>query len=383
LKVVFLCGSLEPGKDGVGDYSMRLATEMIKLNFTVALIALNDQHINGKVFETKQFENNLEIPQLRLPSEWSTGKRFEYAKDWISRFNPDWISLQFVIFSFHPKGLPFGLSKQLLLLARGKRWHIMFHELWLGMDINATRKNRLWGWLQKNIIKKVLVDIKPALIHTQSRFYQVQLTKMSFDAGYLPLFGNIPNQYPDNSDKSLSHINSSNKIRLVHFATVHAGAPIDEFAKEVARYSNEMDIQISLTFIGRSGPEQNKWIESFESQNLFAESLGELAPASISELLSSSTMGISSTPIILAEKSGSIAAMLEHGLPVLCIAYPWLAPKGLNIETLPGVFQYTNGIFKQIIESKKKYNDGFSVESVSSKLASCFNTQMNQTRFIS
>src|SRR5450432_311845 len=383
MKIIFLCGSLEHARDGVGDYSERLASELIKQGHKVGLLALNDQYLKQELESTRNSDSYMPLSQLRLPSIWPMKKRFNTAKAWINDFNPDWISLQFVIFAFHPKGLPFGLSRRLLNLGKEKRWHIMFHELWLGMDLKASKKNKLWGWLQMKIIRKVLADIKPLLIHTQSRLYQSQLTKLGFDSGYLPLFGNIPNLYVDISEKPSNQINSNKKIRLIHFATVHTGAPINEFAREVARYSNEMVIPISLIFIGLSGPEQDKWIDAFESQGLFVESFGELSSSRISELLSGSTVGISSTPITLAEKSGSIAAMREHGLPVICISYPWLAPKGSNFESLSGVFQYQNGIFKEIVESKKKYNDGYSALSISTKLAGCFSAQMTQASLIS
>jgi len=377
MKIILLCGSLERGRDGVGDYTTRLAYELMQQGHKVGILALNDQFLKQEMYSITKFESPMSLTQLRLPSIWSIKKRFEKAKGWIDSFNPDWISLQFVIFSFHPKGLPFGLSKQLLILGGDKRWHIMFHELWVGMEVNATIKYKLWGWLQRNIIRKVLLDIKPRIIHTQSRIFQAQLNRLGFNTGYLPLFGNIPNLHVSHHNKSEDQINSDNIIRLIHFASVRAGAPIDEFAWEVARYSREKEVVVSLTFIGRSGPEKNRWIEAFKSQSLIVESLGELSPESISEYLSTSTMGISSTPIVLADKSGSVAAMREHGLPVLCVTYPWQSPIEWKFEPIPGVFQYRNGIFNEIVEAKKKYNDDWSAVLVASKLAGYFAEQMN------
>src|SRR5450432_1611257 len=369
MKIIFVCGSLEQGRDGVGDYTRRLGSELVRQGHKVGLLAINDQYLIEELNSTKETESYIPLTQLRLPSIYPTKKRFKKAKSWIDNFNPDWISLQFVIFSFHPKGLPFALSRRLLNLGKEKRWHIMFHELWVGMEVNATIKYKLWGWLQRNIIRKVLLEIKPRIIHTQSRIFQAQLNRLGFNTGYLPLFGNIPNLHVSHHNKSEDQINSDNIIRLIHFASVRAGAPIDEFACEVARYSREKEVVVSLTFIGRSGPEQNRWIEAFKSQSVIVESLGELSPESISEYLSNSTMGISSTPIILADKSGSVAAMREHGLPVLCVTYPWQSPIEWKFEPIPGVFQYRNGIFNEIVEAKKKYNDDWSAVLVASKLA--------------
>src|ERR1022692_2576923 len=46
-------------------------------------------------------------------------------------FNPNWVSLQFVPFGFHPKGLPFGLPRHLMSIIGSRPLHWMFHELWV------------------------------------------------------------------------------------------------------------------------------------------------------------------------------------------------------------------------------------------------------------
>jgi len=50
-----------------------------------------------------------------------------------------------------------------------------------------------------------------------------------------------------------------------------------------------------------------------------------------------------------------------------------------GFEPIPGVFQYRNGIFKELLESKKKYDSDSSAATVSSKLAVCFMDEMNRT----
>lgn len=369
MKIVFLCGSLESGRDGVGDYTIRLATELTRNGHKIGVLAFNDQYVKHEVEQINQINGTAGLPLLRLPFSFPSNKRIHRAKDWIENFNPDWISLQFVIFSFHPKGLPFGLSRQLLELGGKRRWHIMFHELWVGMDMNASTKNIIWGRVQKYLIKKLVLVLNPGLIHTQSRLFQRQLSRLGFETGYLPLFGNIPYAIRNNSEKKEDHSKSKKIIRLVLFALIHAGAPIVEFAREVARYSMDFDTRISLTILGRSGPEQKKWIAAFKAENLLVESLGEQTPEYISMVLSYSTLGISTTPIVLADKSGSIAAMREHGLPVLCVSYLWLASKNISFEPIPGIFQYRNGNFVESIASTNKYSVSSNLESTAIELA--------------
>jgi Trk K+ transport system NAD-binding subunit len=45
MKIAFICGSLEPGRDGVGDYTRRLAGELVKQQHEVLVIAFNDRQI--------------------------------------------------------------------------------------------------------------------------------------------------------------------------------------------------------------------------------------------------------------------------------------------------------------------------------------------------
>jgi hypothetical protein len=47
LKILFLCGSLEPGRDGVGDCVKNVAGELRIQGHQAAAIALNDGFINS------------------------------------------------------------------------------------------------------------------------------------------------------------------------------------------------------------------------------------------------------------------------------------------------------------------------------------------------
>jgi hypothetical protein len=124
---------------------------------------------------------------FRLSAGIEIKKRFAIAKEWVDKIDPQWLSLQFVPFGYHPKGLKLGLSKLLLTLSNGRSWHMMFHELWVGMANEESKKLHLWGQAQRALIKSLVKSLKPAVIHTQTRLYQTLLAKMSFKAGYLPL----------------------------------------------------------------------------------------------------------------------------------------------------------------------------------------------------
>ncbi|QIL75338.1 glycosyltransferase family 4 protein [Hymenobacter sp. HDW8] len=112
MNIVFLCGALEPGRDGVGDYSRKLAGALVEKGHQVALAALKDGHVPA-VTEGIQLSDEVEVPVLRVPASWPAAQRFSRAKEWIGRINPEWVSVQFVPYAFQAKGLPYAFAQDL------------------------------------------------------------------------------------------------------------------------------------------------------------------------------------------------------------------------------------------------------------------------------
>ncbi|SFQ83597.1 glycosyltransferase [Hymenobacter arizonensis] len=371
MKIAFLCGSLEPGRDGVGDYVQRLAAELLHQGLEVTAIALKDQHATQENLHNQQVAGST-FPILRLPATWSSNRRYKRARQWIVEFDPDWLSLQFVPFSFHSKGLPFGLPRQLARLGKGRAWHLMLHELWVGMDVAASRKHILWGMVQRQLIKSLIACIGPKIIHTQTLLYQAQLAKVGFCSHYLPLFSNIA--VPSNRPKRAiaqqfdSNVSTEATIRLVLFGTIHPGAPVTQFARDAARYAQQHTVSITLTLVGRCGSEQDHWAASWQEVGLPIEILGEQTPNQISHVLLNASLGIVTTPAWLIGKSGTAAAMQEHELPILCVAPPWF-PRGIDTLTLPkGVKIYEEGNFSDYLFKRVNPNSIHNVSVIASQL---------------
>ena len=128
LKIVFVCGCLEPGRDGVGDYTKRLSIELIRLGHQVTALALSDGFITAPL-EEKQVIENEHLQVLRIPASVSSKDRLILSKTWVTKHDPSWVCLQFVLFSFNPKGLPIYLPSFLKEIGQERSWHLMFHEL--------------------------------------------------------------------------------------------------------------------------------------------------------------------------------------------------------------------------------------------------------------
>jgi hypothetical protein len=327
MRILFLCGSLEPGKDGVGDYTRRLACELIRQAHSCSIIAIMDKGVNVKNEEMQEIDNT-SISVVRLPFNNGYKLNCIEAKPWVDNFNPDWISLQYVPFSFHPKGLPFGFAKSIKLISKQRMLHIMFHELWVGMNKESVPKFKVLGAIQKKMIQSFIKNTKPYLLHTQTQLYRWQLKKIEENVLLLPLFSNNRVNTP------ITVKEKKESIHFVVFGNIHHGAPIEDFCCCLEQFIKNKSIDIEISFIGLCGPEQQCWISICESKKIKIKVFGEQSSQTISEVLNSASIGITTTPLILTEKSGTVAAMKEHGLSILCVSNSWEV-KGFSNEFLP------------------------------------------------
>ncbi len=353
MRIMFVCGSIEPKRDGVGDYVRRLAGELLKQGNHISVISLNDKYVKEPV-DCKESINELDFSVLRLPFYPPSESQIDLVKKWINLFAPDFLSLQFVPFSFHKKGLPFFFSKYLKLFNANNNWHIMFHELWVGMAKESSLKLKIWGFVQKEMIKSMIKKLDPKCIHTNTSLYKQQLSFLGIDSKRLPLFSNIPrDKNYSGASETKSFPNSSAPVYLVLFGLIHPGAPVEQFAKEIGLFCKEVNLEIILRIIGRNGNEQPHWENAWKSEGLKSEIYGEQPVEKISFLLSTSHIGITTNPISIVEKSGTVAAMMEHELPVLSVAKNWHLPAKIKATEIQGVLPYSIENFKFYIKNKQ------------------------------
>lgn len=323
MRVCLICGCLEPGKDGVGDYSRRLVAELVRLGHQGAIVAINDPFVD-KVEQAQQSGEQTSISTLRLPANLGLSIKIREVKEFINTFDPDWLSLQFVPYAFQEKGLPLLLPKMLKEIGDVRKWHMMFHELSVGLDRESSVKHKLIGYIQRRIIKKLRKQLKPTIIHTQTPVYQYQLLDMGIRSQILPLFGNIPitairkHQVEERMDTPL---------KLLFFGSIQPGVYIERFISDLKDYRNQSGRNVILIFIGRLGHDLNTWIPILKKYNIAYTIVGEASADVISRTLSEADWGVSTTPLLQIEKSGCVASMREHGLPILCIGRNWTFSK--------------------------------------------------------
>lgn len=320
MKILFLCGSAEPGKDGVGDYTRRLCGELSRKGHKVQILSLCDYQATCFTLEFQEVDQ-VKVQVNRLPILTLNKQRFIWSQEILNNFQPDWISLQFVPYSFNPKGLPFWLPSFLKKLKGNHKWHIMFHELWIGMDLNATFKSKFIGLLQKGLVSKMLKGNEKIILNTQTDLYQSKLASIGYNAQILPLFSNIVKNKVSNIKATTEEL----ELKFCIFGSIHYGAPIEKFIYDLIQALSVSKEKKSLKFIliGSCGVAIEEWKKVLLANKINFEITGFVTDEEISVLLSGCHYGISTTPFILSQKSGSLAAMFDHRLPVLCVARNW------------------------------------------------------------
>lgn len=351
MRVCFICGSLEPGKDGVGDYTRRLACELIRNGNEVELVAINDRYVNQE-WRGLQQDDGVPVTVNRLSYLTSWKHRFGQTKNIIVNCKPDWISLQFVPFTFQEKGLPIGLASKLKKLNDGTaNWHVMFHELWVGMNKEAPFKLKLLGVVQKQIIKSFVHRLKAKVVHTHAKVYCLQLQKMGIPVKQLPLFTNLAVDDLAHASASLLKQDLGKEVIVFSlFGSIHPDAPVQDFAEELRIYSQEKGVKTKIKIIGKAGMEQEAWIKVLTTTGIDVEVLGELSINEVTQELCTSHYGVNTTPRLLAGKSSAIATMLGHWLPVICISKSWELPETVE-EAWEGIVGYKQGNLATILQA--------------------------------
>jgi glycosyltransferase involved in cell wall biosynthesis len=301
VKILFIVGSLEPGKDGVGDYTRTLGDECGRLGHETFLMSLNDSWID------KPLQGNR---SLRLPSTMPWTSRIKTGRTFVAENHPDLVSLQYVPYSFHPFGLAFALPKIAQAIIGRVPAHLMLHELWIGSQIGAPFKVKVFGFCQRKIIKSLVSGMACRVIHTSNAVYARLLSRHGISAKILPLFGSVP-VLPN----AVVAPRDDNGLRLGLFGSIHPEwSPEELFARLQA-----LGKPIQVCHIGRIGPGESLWnevVQHYEAEIRF-QRFGEQSFENISQFFLSLDFGVATTPLSLIGKSSTVAAMLDHGLPVI------------------------------------------------------------------
>ena len=335
MRVLFLCGSLEPGRDGVGDYTRRLAAELIRGGHQAAGISLNDHRIDTAA-RSEQYDGNTPVPVLRLSAKERWESRALAAQNWTRDFNPDWISLQFVPYSFDRRGLLIAALKPLRQIISDRRLHVMLHELWVFPWLRTKLSDRLVGMAQRWTLRRMLRKLRPKKISTQNSFYRDAVAGWGLEVSLLPLHGNIP---VVNSPGAVSefgrrhHLPPGNSpggsVAAGFFGSIRDDIDCLPLLKKLAAAARSEGRRLCICSAGHIGERGvrlwNAWQEAL-GPNAEFRLLGSLSNEEVSYYLQSLAFGLTSYTTEFVEKSGAVAAFLEHGRRVVLAQRHYLSP---------------------------------------------------------
>jgi hypothetical protein len=326
MRILFLCGCLQPAKDGVGDYVRSLAESCILQGNECQMIALNDRYVAQPV-ESADPVAGTKLVSLRLPATRPWPQRIKLAQAFQTQFQADWMSFQFVSYGLHDKGIVWNLCHHFQHLLTGFPVHIMFHELWIGMPPGAPFKHRVVGALQRLSVQRLCSMVKPRLVTTSNPLYIAALESIGVVSYLMPLFGNIP-VVDRNLAQSLplplgeAGITPGNRSGWwlgLFFGGLYPEWKPEPFMSILRRAAQKAGKRICLLSLGRVGSSgENIWRQlQRDYPDIAFLTFGEQPPVMVSVLMQTADFGIAASPWQLIGKSGSAAAMLDHGLPVI------------------------------------------------------------------
>lgn len=377
--ICFLCGSIAPGRDGVGDYTAALAAELTRQGHVCAVVSL---------MEHEDIPAEYPFAHLRLKAAQGWEEKTRLLTPWLELHQPDIISLQYVPWTFSPRGLPFRFAGWLKKVAPGTPVHIMFHELWVAAERGASRKNCILGVIQKQIIANMLATLSPVSTHTTNQVYRELLQRIGWKAKILPLFSNIaPAKSPTPPWPLFAKIglpteaSKSEWLIAVLFGTVHpswnpqrAAVLLEDAAKLAGK-------KPALLLVGRAGAHGEALLKQLpvEHPRLAVAATGPLDIPALSGVLQAADFAFSASPWALAGKSSAGMTLLGHGLPLVFTDDSWRLRKGWTPlpESMDGCYLDEPSLVKRIADGLPPPKSVFTVESAVRHLYHSIDTDLN------
>lgn len=313
-KIVFISNKFPPAIDGVADYTFLLGKELEKENEVY--------YLNSASLEIEKWNY--------------IGLKKAYQQ--IKVIKPNLISLQYVPFSFHPKGLPFDLCFfWILLRLKGYFLQVTFHEVAIGFKYTSLRQS--FGALAQRMIAWLICLFSHHVFTSVGLYYQMlkpfnKNTRQVFIGSNLPV---ISNQHKKDKTTICSFNNRINKPLLealsklaalnYRFKLIGIGKMSDSLRKEL---ENTIELFKLQPFVELQKPAdaahlalelaqsdiyvQLEWVNEKREGGISLKS-GALMAAMANQLPIISTFGKMTDLNLLNENSGVIC--IDYANPIL------------------------------------------------------------------
>jgi len=371
MRVAIVCSGAEPGRDGVGDYSMRLASGLIACGNEALVIAHRDTALSAHV---PSFDMRADVRVARFPASASDDERGQWLAAALADFSPDWVIFQFVCWGVADRGVLNPVPAALMAALSGRRVALYFHELWLGLDHGASLRHRWWGRRQRESILRFLSVLQPAVVLTSNPVYSAILQRFGWAAQVLPLLSNIPvcvgaaSEVPQLLQQKCGGPPWGARhevVMLAAFGTVlpawNPEAALGWLRAEAQRRGR----RVLFVSVGRASSQGEAWLARLArlgGPDLSFLLLGETSPKHVSGILQEADVGLPSTDWMLLGKSGAAAAMREHGLPMLVVRNEqrFRDLPGFSVSHSPSIVRFDAGAppdFDSLVRTRQPARD--------------------------
>ena len=175
----------------------------------------------------------------------------------------------------------------------------------------------------------MLQKLSAKFIHTSNPAYVELLKRAGVQAKRLPLFGAIPVAaaadrdwfYAKLAQQGLNHIQADRQQFWLFgiFGTLHPIWPPEPLFSYLEKAATDSGRKIAIVSVGGIGAGSGRWQtlkQQYEARFHFIQ-VGHQPAEKVSAVLHNLDFGLATTPYDLIGKSATVAAMLEHGLPVI------------------------------------------------------------------
>ena len=307
-RILIISPNLEPGYCGVSDYVFVLKSFFEEEGHNCSLLALSDKYCDKIISQPNT---------LRIPFSTKDHNKIILANEFIILYKPDIVYFNLVSYGYSKKGFPFYLLKILPEISRKHKTVLIAHELWVGNFKSESFKFKLIGFLQKQLFTRILALSNIKKIFVTTSISKNILNTSSIKSTVCAVFSNIPIY------KIVKSIISNKTVSFVLFGSISFPIDIKEsvsFFKE--RFINN-NIHIIIYTVGLCRGYVEDWSlvkNELSKYSVEFRDIGFADTKIISTIMQECNFGLTSYMPEFWSKSGSIAAFLAHGLPVISMA---------------------------------------------------------------
>jgi len=184
--------------------------------------------------------------------------------------------------------------------------------------------------VQRQCILRTLRVLQPQTVSTSNATYTAMLKAAGVAAAELPLFGNIPVLEIGSSQAFPPQLVAAGIPDdpcarkewwlALFFGTLHREWTPEPFVSILLQAAKQAGKRVCFLSVGRLGAAgEARWetLQRDYGHEIAFVKFGEQPCGEISRLLQIADFGIAASPLNLIGKSGSAAAMLDHGLPFI------------------------------------------------------------------